>query len=104
MSKESESYRLEMLRRLKHEYGETPPPEVLKAQHVIADYRQRKAAADPVIARASAPLPEPDLCPSCWIDHERRSKLIAIPHKDPARFDAWECPVCEYFEEHRFKD
>jgi hypothetical protein len=65
-SKESESYRLEMLRRLKDKDRHTPPPEVAEAEKIIAHYREKQAKAREAIPRLSAPLPEPDLCPQCW--------------------------------------
>ena len=49
-------YRLEMLRRLENENGNTPPPEVLEAQRVIANYRQKQADRDETAVRALLPI------------------------------------------------
>jgi hypothetical protein len=65
-SKESESYRLEMLRHLKEKYGNAKPSEVLEAEQVIAKYREEKARAGEQIPRLEAGPPTPNACPRCW--------------------------------------
>ena len=104
MSKESESYRLQMLRNLKDRYGKAKPAEVLEAEKVIAQFREQETHDREAIARLSAPLPEPDLCPRCYFYHGKRSLLRPIPARDPKHFDAMKCRECEYVEERKFRD
>lgn len=99
MGKESEAYRLQMLRRLQQKNCDPPPAEVLEAQKVIAKYRQEQTQAGSAISRFSQPLPKPDLCPSCFGFHGVISPLAAIPHTDPANFDKMTCRICGYDEE-----
>ncbi len=98
MSKESESYRRQMLRHLQAKDSDPPPPEVLEAEQVVAKHREEQATAREAIPRARLPLPEPDICPRCWILHGRRTPLIAVPHPDPSKFDRMKCRSCEYIE------
>jgi hypothetical protein len=99
MSKESESYRLQMLRRFERENSGAPPPEVLEAQKVVADFGKKQASAKEVADRLRAPLPKPDLCPQCYYLHARTNPMHSIPHPDHNRFDLWRCDVCRYEEE-----
>ena len=57
MGKQSEEYRLQMLRRLENRYGNDKPTEVLEAEEVIAKFRQEKARDRQAITRLSSPLP-----------------------------------------------
>ncbi len=99
MSKESETHRSQMLRRLQNRYSKGDPPEVLEAEKVIAKYRKEKAESRDQIARASTPLQGADLCPSCWIMHGERNSLVAANHPDPDKFDRMICRKCSYFED-----
>ena len=99
MGKESETYRLEMLRRLERINSEPPPPEVLEAQKVIAKHREKQAEAREAIPRLRAPLPEPNLCPECYYLHGNRTFLTAVPHPDSANFDRMKCVSCGYIED-----
>ena len=78
MSKESESYRLYVLRDLQNRYGKGDPPEVLEAQKVIAEFREKQAEAEKAISRVEAGLPKPDLCPKCWFTKGHESILYAV--------------------------
>lgn len=100
MSKESESYRLKMLRRLKQIDSGSPPSEVLEAKEVVAKYREEQARAREAIPRLGSPLPEPNLCPQCWFLHGRRLPLTAIEHPtDRDNFDRMKCRICGYVED-----
>ncbi len=99
MSEESESYRLQMLRRLKQIDRGPTPPKVLKAEKVVAEYREEQARARETIARASLPLPEINLCPQCWINHGHRTFLTANHHPSPDRYDRLICSQCNYVED-----
>jgi len=99
MSKESESYRLEMLRRLKHKNSAPPPAEVLEAQKVIAKHSQEQQKAREAIPRLEAGLPKPDLCPRCWFNEGHESILYAIRADDPSRYDRMKCRECGYVED-----
>lgn len=99
MSEQSESYRLQMLRRLQNRYSKGNPPEVLEAEQVIAKFRKEKAGAAEQIKRLSAPLPEPDLCPTCWFMHGRRIPLEARLHPNPDEFDRMVCTQCNHVED-----
>jgi hypothetical protein len=99
MSKESESYRRQMLRRLQQKDSDPPPPEVLEAEKVIAKHREEQARAREAIPRARLPLPEPDICPDCWVYHGTKVRLSGAPHPDPGVSDRFECPICDYFED-----
>jgi hypothetical protein len=99
MSKESEKYRLDMLRHLGREYGETPPAKIAEAEKVIADYRKGKAHAEAIRARLPLPLPEPNLCPACFYEHDNRSPLIAVAAPDPTKLDRMICRTCGYLED-----
>ena len=99
MSKESESYRLQMLRRLEDKYGKAKPAEVLEAEKVIAKHRAEQEEARNAIPRLRSPLPEPNLCSPCWFIHGRRSYLVGIPHLDHKNYDRMKCPECKEFED-----
>ena len=99
MGKQSEEYRLQMLRRLENRYGNDKPTEVLEAEEVIAKFRQEKARDRQAITRLSSPLPEPNLCPSCWFIHGRKIHLTHAPHPNSAKFDRQICPQCNYIED-----
>lgn len=98
-SKESEGYRLDMLRYLKEKYRDAKPPEVLEAEQVIAKFREEKASADAQIPRLEAGLPKQNLCPRCWFMDGHESALYAVPSDDPQRFDRWKCRRCDYVED-----
>jgi len=104
MSKESESYRLQMLRHLEQENSGPLPPEVTEAERVIAEYRKKQAKARDAIPRASAPLPEPNICPRCWIDHGVKFLMSPISGegRDTTRHDYWRCRKCQYEERREF--
>ena len=95
-SEESESYRLQMLRRLEQIDRGPPPPEIAEAKKMIAAYDQKQQDAREAIPRLRTLLPEPDLCPECYYLHDQRSKLIAVPAADPRRFDKLRCRQCSY--------
>jgi hypothetical protein len=99
-SKQSEEYRLNMLRRLEKIVDGTPPSEVAEAEKVVANYRKKQAEARQAIPRIHAKLPEPDLCPECWFMHGRRTDLYAVRHPDdPDNYDRWKCKTCGYIED-----
>ncbi|MDE3181006.1 MAG: hypothetical protein KGM47_15270 [Acidobacteriota bacterium] len=99
MAEKSESYRLQMLRRLQNRYSQGDPPEVLEAEETIAKFREQKARDREAIKRLSAPLPEPNLCPECWFIHGRTSPLRAVPHPEPKKFDRFVCDQCNYVDD-----
>jgi hypothetical protein len=99
MSKESESYRLEMLRRLEEKYSKSKPSEVFEAERVIAKYRDEQETARAAIPRLRSPLPEPNLCPQCWFFHGRRTFMTPRVHPDPERYDRWLCGTCGHIED-----
>ena len=80
-----------MLWRLQNRYSKGDPPEVLEAEKVIAKFRKEKAESRDQIARASTPLQDADLCPSCWIMHGERNPLVAAHHPDPDKYDRMIC-------------
>ena len=98
MSKESESYRLEMLRRLEEKYSKSKPSEVFEAEQVIAKYRDEQETARAAIPRLRSPLPEPNLCPQCWFLHGRRTFMTPRVHPDPERYDRRFCGTCGHIE------
>jgi hypothetical protein len=98
MSKESESYRLHMLRHFKRQRDTPPPLEVLEAQKIIASFHEKQTKTEEVILRLEKPLHKPNLCPDCYYIHGRESYLRSKPHRDPGRFDLWKCD-CGYEEE-----
>lgn len=102
-SEESESYRLQMLRRLENKYSNAKPAKVREAEKVIAQFREEEARERETIARLRSPLPEPDLCPECWFLHANLSKLYAVPADDPKKFDRMKCGQCGYSHEWRFR-
>ena len=57
MSKESESYRLDMLRRLEEKYSKPKPSEVFEAEQVIAKYRDEQETARAAIPDAYPVVP-----------------------------------------------
>ncbi len=99
MSKESESYRLEMLRSFEQKNDKPDPPEVLEAQKVIAKHRAEQAQAREAIPRLRTPLPKPDLCPECYYLHGRSVTLEAASHPNPAKYDRMKCSICGYAED-----
>jgi hypothetical protein len=101
MSKESEEYRLQMLRHLQARLGRPKPSEVLEAEQVVAKFRKEEEEAGAQIARLGLPLPNPDLCPQCFYLHGRSSKLSPARAKDAANFDKFECRVCGHSFERR---
>jgi len=99
MSKESESYRLQMLRYLEEKYGNAKPAEVLEAEKVIAKFREEETRDRKAIARLRTPLPKPDLCPECYYLHDRSVTLEAMRHRDPKNYDRMGCRICDYAED-----
>jgi hypothetical protein len=99
MSKESEAYRLEMLRRLENKYGKAKPAEVLEAEKVIAKFREQEAADREAIARLGSPLPEPHLCPECYYLHGKTSRLEPVP--SGTKHDKFKCGRCGFIQERK---
>src|ERR1700722_20330188 len=99
MSKESESYRLELLRRLEEKYNKAKPSEVFEAEQVIAKYRAEQESARAAIPRLRSPLPEPNLCPQCWFLHGRRAFMTPRAHPDRDRYDRRVCGACRHIED-----
>jgi hypothetical protein len=100
-SKESDSYRLKMLRYLKAKYSNAKPPEVFEAERVIAKFREEEARDRGAITRLNSPLPEPDMCQPCWFLKGVHSKLQNIAADDPKHFDRWICRTCGDWEDRR---
>jgi hypothetical protein len=98
MSKESESYRLEMLRRLEQESSSPPPPEVLKAEQIVAAFRVKQAKARDAVLRLRSPLPKGNPCPKCYYLFDMEVQMAPIAHPEPSRFDMWKCQSCFYEE------
>lgn len=92
--KESEEYRLQMLRRLEQENAKPDPPEVSEAKKVIAKNRQKKLDRSQQIKRLRTPLPEPDLCPKCYYLHGVTVELK--PRESQTDKDLFRCPRCHY--------
>jgi hypothetical protein len=101
MSKESEEYRLKMLRQLENLYSKAKPSEVLEAEKVIAEFRKKQADTDAKILRLRTPLPEPDLCPNCYYLHGHSNMLAAATADNPNLFDRMRCKVCGYIEDRK---
>lgn len=100
MSKESESYRREMLRRLKNKVCGPPPAEVLEAEKVIAKHRDEQEQAREAIPRLSLPLPDYNLCPQCWFIHGKRVPFTAVEHPtDRDNLDRMKCRTCGHIED-----
>ena len=100
MSEQSEAYRLRMLRYLKNRYGKAKPIEVLKAEDVIANFREEKARSREAIKRLGSPLPKPDLCAKCWFIYGRESTMYTIPHPThPMDLERWRCHRCHHLED-----
>lgn len=95
VSKESESYRLNMLRQLQGEDQQSPPPKVAEAEKVIAQYRARQQQCREQIARLGTPLPNPDACPSCYYDHGHTSIMTPQPSESDADIFACNCGYSE---------
>lgn len=96
---ESESYRTQMLRRLKEKNRRGPPAEVLEAKKVIASFREQETRDREIQARLSLPLPNPHSCPQCFYLHGREALLYAVPHPEPRKFDRWKCNHCSYVDD-----
>jgi rubredoxin len=101
MSKESDSYRLTMLRRFEQINGAPAPSEVLEAEKVVAKFREEQARARETIHRLRSPLPKEDSCPACHYLHDREVLLVSVEHDDPRHFELWKCNVCGYEEERK---
>jgi hypothetical protein len=98
VSKESESYRFQMLRRFESERDGPPPSEVLEAQQVVAEFREKQAKAKEAVLRLKRPLPKPNLCSECFYLRDHETLMRPIPHSNPNHFDLWKCG-CSYEEE-----
>jgi len=83
VSKESESYRLQILRRLERERDGPPPSEMLEAEKVITEFRKKQSNARDAIIRLRSPLPKENLCPKCYFLHgysvDMEPRYIPIP-------------------------
>jgi hypothetical protein len=101
ISKERNSYRLEMLRRLEDKYGKSKPPDVLEAERIIAKFLKDEARDREAIARLCSPLPTPNLCPECYYLHGRLSDLSPVPSE--TNDDNFRCYTCDYFEVRKYK-
>jgi hypothetical protein len=53
---------------------------MLEAEKAIANLREQKARDREAITRLGAPLPEPDICSTCWFMHGRRVSLMIVSH------------------------
>jgi hypothetical protein len=100
-SKESETYRLEMLRHFQKIDSGTPPAEVLEAEKVIANYRKEKEQTHETISRLETGLPKPDLCPECFYLHGVESSMRPIPSEEP-KIDKFRCNKCDFIKEVKF--
>jgi hypothetical protein len=101
ISKERNSYRLEMLQGFEDKYGKPKPPDVLEAEIIIARYRKDEARDREAMARLSSPLPTPSLCPECYYLHGRFSDLTLVPSETSD--DNFRCHTCDYFEVRKYK-
>jgi hypothetical protein len=52
------------------------------------------------LGRAKRPFPAADICPSCWLDHGRRVRMVPQPSGRP-RIDIFRCGNCGHIEEQR---
>ncbi len=99
MSKESESYRTQMLRHLEEKYNKSKPAEVFEAEKVIAKYRDEHESGRAAIQRLRSPLPEPNLCPQCWFLHERHTFMMPSAHPGSDKYDRMTCRACGHIED-----
>ncbi|SRR5216683_1145874 len=103
MSKESEAYRLQMLRNLKQKYGKAKPSEVLEAEKVIAKYREEETHDREAMTRLNNPLPEPNLCPQCFYFRGRSIKMDPTSPTDRSKYDRWRCSYCDFVLDVQFR-
>jgi hypothetical protein len=71
----------------------------LKRELAEIETRKSKIAANLARERLASFQPEigGDLqCPRCWIDHEMRASLVAIPATGPSKEDAFRCHACGF--------
>ncbi|MFZ2301683.1 MAG: hypothetical protein WAW10_07420 [Gallionella sp.] len=99
MREQIEKYRLDMLRRLQQEDGQPPPPEVLEAQKVIAEFEERKRNRTQQLLRLQLPqhtLPVPlDGCPKCNFIHGV-TPLSMTPIQSNTEDDLFKCMQCGF--------
>jgi hypothetical protein len=88
---ESETYRLNMLRKAQERYDQK------QKEALNASIEAAKASAE--ITRCSQPLPSDDLCPGCWFHLGVRSIIYPVPSREPDKFDAWKCRECGAIQE-----
>jgi hypothetical protein len=92
MRKQNEEYRANMLKKLKKKYGDSNPPEVLEAEKVIANYREKKTNAIAQINRLeSSECPE-SVCCECFYMQGLNFQLKSINGGE--NFDSFRCPEC----------
>lgn len=77
---QNESYRAQILRRLKNKYSSSAPPEVLEAEKVIARFREQETKDRQTETRLGLELPNPHSCPQCFYLHDTNSMLKSVPH------------------------
>ena len=62
--------------------------------------RQMLEARDrEAIMRLRSPLPQPDLCPTCWFIHGMDNEQVAVHHPNPDKFDRMKCKKYNYVED-----
>ena len=93
MIKESEEYRLNMLRSMENKYDQSKPPEVLEAEEVIAKFSQEQERARAVILRLKTTKCPSSECFRCFFLRGLSVDLKAIPGDD--NFDRFRCPKCK---------
>jgi hypothetical protein len=99
MSKETDDYRLGMLRKLREKASGKASAQVLDAEKVIAKHRDELDKTRAAIPRFEEPLPTANICPRCWGLDGVQNLLKATFHPDPDNFDRMKCTKCSYYED-----
>ena len=72
--------------------------EARKAEESEAEAHARNARIHQERVRVEAGLPEPHVCPNCWVKHGVIRLIVAGSANDPTKYQRWECNGdCGYF-------
>jgi hypothetical protein len=104
-SEQGDERRREIIRRLEEEKARIDAEKArLNAEkaRIDVEMEQRRAELEFQLGRANHPPLSNDMCPTCWIKHNRKVQLQPVSHEeDPNNYDRMVCRECGYVEDRR---
>jgi len=94
MRKYAEEYREGLLRKLTRKNTGGKPAEVLDAEKIIADYREKQENIDPQLSRLENSECPNSICPNCFYTKGLNIHLNNSDGNDEV--EKFNCPECNY--------